>query len=129
MCKHLGGKFDNFLNELDELDVTLKVKGKNDLGTVVSITAHTPVMHYPIKGEVILQGDFEDLSEWRFVITDYERRFDPYKEFTNYCNKNKIDLDKPLDSESKAILNDFVLLKYYTLSKMSAATYSFRKGK
>lgn len=129
MRMNLGRKFDDFLNELDELDVTLTVSGKNELGTVVSLTAYTPVLHYPFKDELLLVGDADTLSEWRWVITDYEHRFDPYKEFTKYCHKNKIDLSKPLDAESKAILNDYVLLKYHTLSKMSAATYSFRKGK
>lgn len=129
MRMNLGRKFDDFLNELDELDVTLTVSGKNELGTVVSLTAYTPVLHYPFKDKLLLAGDADTLSEWRWVITDYERRFDPYKEFTKYCHKNKIDLSKPLDAESKEILNDYVLLKYHTLSKMSAATYSFRKGK
>lgn len=129
MYMNLGRKFDDFLNELDELDVTLTVSGKNDLGTVVSLIAYTPVLHYPVKDKLLLAGDADTLSEWRWAITDYEHRFDPYKEFTKYCHKNKIDLSKPLDAESKAILNDYVLLKYHTLSKMSAATYSFRKGK
>lgn len=129
MCMYLGKKFDDFLNKLDELDVTLKVSGKNDLGTIVSITAYTPVLHYPVKGKLLLAHKVNLLSEWCWAITDYANQFDPYKEFTKYCHKNKIDLSKKLNAENKTILNDFVLLKYHTLSKVSAATYSFRKGK